>query len=412
MIENKETVYKYRWVIMGILWTAFIVIYAYRLSIGPLAPSIKEALALTHTEVGWIMSAGSLGYMLGMFPAGWATDRFGVRWLLIIGELVSGIFLLGIFLNPSYTTTLLMMALAGFAGGCLMPATTKGVMLWFPANERATVMGFKQTAVNVGGMLAAVTMPTVAIIFGWHYAFVFLGILAVLIGTTSFILYRDPPVSTSSPLEASAFAVEDMAPPVKQSQFAVLKKRDLWLVAVAGFTLLITEFAVIAHLVLYLTEEILLSATTAGFVLAVVEAGGILGKPGGGFLSDRVFGSRRNVYILWGAIASAMSLMLALWGSGLSWVLYPVLFILGVTSIGWGGVHLTLIAELAGKERAGTATGAVLAVTGGGGVLGPIIFGYIVDTTGTYQLAWLAMAASAAICVLSLLFVREDRMRA
>jgi len=347
--------------------------------------------------------------MLGIFPAGWATDRIGVRWLLVFGEVVGGTFLLGMFLAPTYSTALVVMALAGFGGGCLLPATTKGVMLWFPARERVTVMGFKQTAVNVGGMIAALTMPTVAILFGWHTAFLFLGILAILIGIISFMLYRDPAAPAAPSSENNATLIKDSAPPVKQSQFAVLKNRHIWLLAVAGFTLLITEFAVITHLVLYLTEEVLLPVRTAGFVLAVAEAGGILGKPGSGFLSDRVFGSRRSVYLLWAGGASAMCLMIALWGQSLSWALYPVLFILGVTSIGWGGIHLTLLAEMAGKERVGTATGAVLAVTMIGGVLGPIIFGYIVDLTGTYQMAWLAMAASAAISVLAMLFVHENK---
>ena len=409
MIDGREIVYRYRWVIMGVLWIAYIVVYAYRLSIGPLSPFIKEELALDHTQIGWIMSAGTFGYMLSIFPAGWATDRIGVRWLLVFGEVVGGTFLLGMFLTPTYSTALVVMALAGFGGGCLLPATTKGVMLWFPARERATVMGLKQTAVNVGGMIAALTMPTVAILFGWHTAFLFLGILAILIGIISFMLYRDPAAPAAPPSENNATLIEDSTPPVKQSQFAVLKNRHIWLLAVAGFTLLITEFAVITHLVLYLTEEVLLPVRTAGFVLAIAEAGGILGKPGSGFLSDRVFGSRRSVYLLWAGGASAMCLMIALWGQSLSWVLYPVLFILGVTSIGWGGIHLTLLAEMAGKERVGTATGAVLAVTMIGGVLGPIIFGYIVDLTGTYQMAWLAMAASAAISVLAVFFVQENR---
>jgi len=409
MVNTRETVYRYRWVIMGVLWTAFIVVYAYRLSISPLAPFIKEDLNLTSAQVGSIMSAASFGYMIGMFPAGWAADRIGVRWLLVIGELVGGIFLLVLFTAPSYTSALIIMAIAGFGGGCLMPATTKGVMVWFPVRERATVMGFKQTSVNIGGIITATALPGLALTLGWHFAFLFLGILAILIGAISFILYREPPVPVLSQSNDNAITTVEGVPAVNQSVFKILKSRDMWLVAVAGLTLLIVEFGVIAHLVLYLTEVLFLPVVAAGFILAVTEAGGFLGKPGSGFLSDRVFGSRRNVYMLWGGIACAMCLLIALWGGSLSWALYPILFILGVTAIGWGGIHLTLVAELAGKELAGTATGTVMLITVAGGVIGPWFFGYIVDISGSYQLAWLACAICAAVCVLALLFVREEK---
>jgi len=355
------------------------------------------------------MSAAAFGYMIGMFPAGWAADRIGVRWLLVFGELVGGISLLGMFLSPSYTSALVIMAVAGFGGGCLMPATTKGVMVWFPANERATVMGFKQTSVNIGGIVAAMILPGMALALGWHFAFLILGILAIVIGVISFILYKEPPVPVEPGPENNAILTEDIVLPVNKSVLTILKSRDMWLIAMAGLTLLIVEFGIIAHLVLYLTEVIRLPVVTAGIILAVTEAGGILGKPGGGFLSDRVFKSRRSVYMLWGGISGIMCLLIAIWGTALSWVLYPILFILGITSIGWGGIHLTLVGELAGKELVGTATGTVMLITAAGGVIGPTLFGYIVDVTGSYQPAWLFCAIMSAICVLALYFVRDER---
>jgi len=411
MSNTRETAYRYRWVIMGVLWTAYIVVYAYRLSIGPLAPFIKEDLYLTSTQVGSIMSAAAFGYMVGMFPAGWASDRIGVRWILAFGELVGGISMLAMFLAPSYSSSLVIMAIAGFGGGCLMPATTKGVMVWFPVNERATVMGLKQTSVNIGGILSAMILPGMALALGWHFAFLLLGILAIVIGTISFILYKEPPVPVLPGPESNVILTEDIVPPVNKSMLTILRSRDMWFLAIAGLTLLIVEFGVTAHLVLYLTEEILILPVTAGFILAFTNAGGILGKPGGGFLSDRVFGSRRIVFMLWGGISGVMCLLVAIWGPALSWALYPVLFILGVTSIGWGGLHLTLIGELAGKELVGTASGTVMLITAAGGVIGPILFGYIVDVTNSYQPAWMFCAIMSAICVLSLYFVREDRRR-
>ena len=63
------------------------------------------------------------------------------------------------------------------------------------------------------------------------------------------------------------------------------------------------------------------------------------------------------------------------------------------------------------RDLAGTATGVTGVVTVAGMVLGPISFGYIVDASGSYQLAWLFCTVCAAVSVVALLFVREERRR-
>ncbi len=406
MVQPKVGAYRYRWTILVVLWVTYVVVFLHRLSIGPLAPFLKEDLGLTSAQVGSIMSAAAFGYMLSTIPAGWGCDKLGVRWMLVIGEVSGGIFIMAMFLTPSYTVALILMALAGMGCGCLMPSTTKGVLDWFPLKERATVMGLKQTAVNIGGIVTAATLPTVALALGWRFGFLFLGIIAMVIGAVAFILYREPPLpATSSSDEVAAI-------PMGQALRGLLRTRDIWMAYLYVTTLMVVEMAVIAHLILYLTEALRFSVIAAGGILAMTEAGGALGKPGGGFISDRLFGgSRRNLLILWGGIACAICILVAFFGSVLSWGLYPALFVFGVTAIGFGGLHLTLVAELAGKEIAGTAAGINGVAAMIGNILGPILFGYIVDRSGSYQLAWLLMAIFAAIGVLAMLLVREERRR-
>ena len=124
MTQTRELTYKYRWVIIGVLFTAYIVIFMHRLGIGPLAPFIKEEMGLTYIQVGALTSAAALGYTLSIIPAGWAADRIGVRQLLLIGELVGGVFMLGMFLATSYEAALVLLVLSGIGCGCLLPLTT------------------------------------------------------------------------------------------------------------------------------------------------------------------------------------------------------------------------------------------------------------------------------------------------
>jgi cyanate permease len=103
--------------------------------------------------------------------------------------------------------------------------------------------------------------------------------------------------------------------------------------------------------------------------------------------------------------------MLGLFGANLSWGIYPVIFVLGVGGIGFGGVYLTLLSELGGRGGAAKAAGFGSTIGVGGSVLGPPVFGYIVDATGSYNAAWLLQAFMAALCVLLLNFVREEKRK-
>jgi len=406
MAQNPEVANRYRWVVLGVLWITYIVVFLNRLSIGPLAPFLKVELGITSAQVGMIMSAAALGCMVTQVPIGRLVDRIGARWPMAAGEWIAGTCMVIIFFAPSYIWLLIMMFAAGLGLGFLMPSTTQGVMIWFPLKERATVMGLKQTAVNIGGAISAVTLPIVALSLGWRYGFLFLGIIALVIGVAVFILYKEPP----RPALLSSTGSADPARAV--SMLELLRNREIWLVAFCGLCFAWVEFAVIGHLVLYLTEGLLIPVVMAGGMLAMAEIAGAIARPGSGLLSDRVFGgNRKPVLTLMAVITSAMCLVIGFFGSYLSWAIYPVLFLLGMGGVGFGGIYLTILAEFGGPRGAATSVGLAAVVSMCGTIIGPVAFGYIVDISGSYQLAWLSLAFMATLCVLLLLFVREEKRK-
>ena len=302
MSQHNATDHSYRWVVLGVLWITYIIVFLNRLSVGPLAPFFKDELHISSTQVGLIMSAASLGYMLTMIPAGWIVDRIGARWPMATGEFIAGMCMIGLFFVPSYRWLLALMFITGMGCGFLLPATTQGVIAWFPRKERATVMGLKQTAVSIGGIITAATLPAIALALGWRYGFLMLGIVAIFIGTVALVLYKEPPTAASSSMKS-----EDVV--VSVSLGAILKSREIWLIACCGLCIAWFEMAVIAHLVLYLKEILLFGVIVAGGLLAVTETGGAIARPGAGLLSDRVFGgSRKQVFMLFTGTAALLPL--------------------------------------------------------------------------------------------------------
>lgn len=405
MIQTETTApnFKLRWAILGMMWTATMVVFLNRLSVGPLAPFLKTELSLTNVQVGMAISAASLGWALSVFPAGLLVHRSGPRKPVFAGQVLSGVAMIALFFFPSYSSLLTMMFLSGLGGGILMPAATEAALSWFGHRERATALGLMQTPVAAGGMITAAVLPMIALSLGWRYSFLLLGIATLTVGVAATKLYRTPPVAfrnTPQPVSGA-----NAPAPV----LGFLRDRNVWLIAMAGFFLCWIELAVIAYLILYLRDEFLLPVTTAGIILAIVQLSGVVGRPGFGFLSDRLMGGRRRgLFILLSVGATATSGLIAIFGAGLSWMVYPVLFLLGLCSFGFGGLWLAFLNEHVGLSFVGKATGFGIAIATAGAVIGPIAFGAILDQSGSYRMAWISEALIGVLAIIALLLVRES----
>lgn len=217
----------YRFVILGAVWTSCLIVYLSRLSVGPLAPFLKDSFHLSNAEVGSLMSATAITYAPSMIVAGLLVDRLGVKRILVGGTLVAGICVTLLFVAPSYPALLALLALSGFGCGCIYPSGIKALMLWFPPREWATAIGLNQSAINVSGIAGAALLPTVAVTLGWQYGFLFVGMVALVISAVCSLLSAgvstrawcssaSPPsagVGSTAPWPASSAARIKRAPP-------------------------------------------------------------------------------------------------------------------------------------------------------------------------------------------------------
>jgi ACS family hexuronate transporter-like MFS transporter len=411
---------RYRFVILGVVWTAYLIVFVARLTVGPLAPFLKDAFSLSNAQIGGLTSATAIAYAPTLIVAGWLADRFGVRLMLLVGTFVTGACVALMFFAQSYATLFALLALSGFGCGCVFPSAIRAVMLWFPPRERATAIGFNQAAINVGGVIGGVTLPTVAGSLGWQYGFLFVGLFGLVICAACALLYRDPPLPASARGAAGAEpTLLDTAEVGCESgveerhgwrhTWAVLRCRDMWVLCLAGMFFGAVEFSVMAHLVLYLKEALAFSAVAAGGLLALCQIAGAVGKPVSGLVSDRLLGGRRRPALVALALLSTVACAgLAALGPGQRWLVYLCLFLLGATAIGWGGLYGTTAGEIGGRTSAGFAAGLAAAALNLGIIAGPPLFGALVDATGSYAASWTAMAVSSVLTAICFGLVRES----
>lgn len=372
------------------------------LGLPALAPLIRADLGLTRQEAGSFVSAFYVGSVLISLPAGWLADHVGVRWMLLAGQgLTAGCFGL-MTAAAGYPGLTAAVLLAGVAFGAVNPSSTKGVLVWFPARSRATVVGVKQAGFPLGGALGALLLPTLAGRVGWRGA---LGVAAGLIAASALaagLAYREPPVERTAGA-ATAATGPRLA--------AVLGSRPIWLVSLATLLFAAVQVSWISFLPLYLSETAGLSVVAAGAVLAQAQVAGALGRVFFGVLSDRLFGGRRLVVLVGAGAATAALCVATAWITpGTPAALVAGLAIaFGLTGIGWNGVHHTLLAEIAGRESAATAVGLCLAVSSVGVILGAPLFGLAADRLQAYDWGWYGLAAAMLLALLLLAGVREPR---
>lgn len=388
------------WVILGLI-TVVHVMNAYSgRTILPLAPFLQDDLHLKHVQIGMLNSVFFLGAFFLSIPMGWLVDRIGVYWTMAAGQLILGSFILAISLAHSYTMICAYLLLAGMGHATINPSTGKAVMDWFPIKGRATAMGAKQTGLPVGGALAAATLPALALTLGWRKAFVIAGGFSIGSVLLCLLFYCEPDqkkqLNNGEPINLRTLG-------------EMFKDRNLVLLSCLMMIFVSLQSSLETYLLLFCKDSLMYSVVTAGYFLSLAHLGGVVGRLGWGPMSDFFFRARRKVVLMIiGSLSSALCLLFLFLSPRFPfWCVGVLVFVLGTCAIGWNGIYLTLVAELAGRGREGMAIGTSLTIVFIGVLFGPPLFGYIVDTTGSYDDAWIIFSLMMVVATVPIGFIRE-----
>jgi sugar phosphate permease len=363
------------------------------LAVAPLSPFLLEGLGLSRVQVGLFLPAAYLGGLLFALPAGWLTQRSGVRRPLVVGQALTGTMVVLAALAPGLGVALLCLFLGGLGFGVLNPTTGKAIIDWFPPRERGRAMGVKQTGLTLGGIVSAALLPPLAVAFGWRVALATAGLVSLLSALTIALRYRDPPAPSAASPAPARFS--DVGP--------FMSRPGVVVVFLCGLALSLLQSGVLAYFVLSLRDTFALSTVDAGRLLALAHLGGAAGRLGWGVVSDRVFAGRRRPGLAINALIGAAAFGCLALGATLPLPLLPLLaLLLGVAAFGWVGLYFALVAEIGGASSAGLLTGLAVIFSWGGVLVGPPLFGLLLHATDSYRAAWLALAVAATAVALTL----------
>ncbi len=362
-----------------------------------LFPFIQEEFNASRAQLGLITSGMLLGGAGIIVVLGWLVDMMGARRILSVALVIVAAGVLLFSQIQSLLQGVLLALLIGAAGSATAPAPAKIIMDWVTPRTRALSMGLKETSVPLSGIMAAATLPFLAVTFSWRSAVVILAVIIALCGVVFFVFYRDRPGSSfkrrSSLLGSIAL---------------VAKNRNLWFAALSTPIHVALHLVFVSYVILFFKETLGMSTAVAAGFLAIAFVGGIVGRVTWGVVSDLLGGRRVRVLILVD-ILSMLGMMLMVWlPSDASPVVVGLLaFAVGTTALGSAGVVGTLVIELAGPGLAATGFGFVAIISLIGAFVPPI-FGLVVDVTGSYDMGWWMMAGLAGLGALMVSFVRQQ----
>ena len=405
----------YGWVVVAAAWLAMFVSSASIASFSIFAPVLEG-------EFGWTRGMLSLGYTLNTITiavfslvAGMLVDRIGLTRLVIIGAVVGG---LGMALLSQITQIWHFHILYGvFAPSgialCFIVPTVATVRRWF-MRRAALAIAIAMTGSGLGVVVLLPLIHRLIGVIGWSDSYIVLGLILVVgavIGGS--LLKKDPESAGTYPdgvkpkkdeLEARA---DFLTRTEKWSVKEAFRTSTWWLLILSQF-FNIAIIGVVGHIVFW-GKDLGIPEGDAVSILSFLVLAAVAGRLFAGFLSDWLmarFRLSRKPLLYVCTIGVALGCFLAM-GVGSETELLLVSLLIGFCyGIGLA-LFPTYLGDLFGVVSVSALFGIVFLLSAGlFGSIGPVLYGFAHEASGSYDLAFLVTAILCLISAVSLFLIR------
>lgn len=386
--------------IIGLVSTGHFFSHFYLLLIPPLFPLLRDHFGVGFTELGFAMTAYSLATALTQVPAGFIVDRYGARRLLITGLLLESVVIVCIGLFTTFAAFITLLALAGVANSVYHPADYSILNRAVQRSRMGRAFSIHTFAGYLGEAVAPVTALTLTAWFDWRTAMVACGVsggaVALVMALNSGLL------DTAAPARSGSQDVRGRSG-LRLLLSLPIVMGLLFFVGIAVTGRGITGFSVSA-----LTELHGASLGSAGAVLSCFLFAMPVGVLLGGWAADRTQRHGAFAALCFVMVAAMMALVAAL---PLSLEGIGMLFaVAGLFSGMVAPSRDMLIRAVTPPDEVGKVFGFVSTGYNIGGILGPPMFGYLLDRFAPQSLFWV-VGAAALMTTATVLFTARVRMR-
>jgi MFS transporter, ACS family, hexuronate transporter len=400
-----------------IVWTVFfstVINYISRQTFSVLSPVIAAQLHFSHTDLAKVIAAFQLSYALTWLAGGIFLDAVGTRIGLAVAVVWWSLVNMAMGFANSVSGFIAFRFMLGIGEGLNWPGASKTVAEWFPRQERSVAVAIFDSGSSIGGALAALVIPLIALAFGWRWSFVASGLLGFVWLVAWLRIYhpleRHPSVT---PEEAAYIRAGQEAPPTSKERrlrrwLSLARDRNVWgIVLGRSLTDPIWWFYVF-WLPQYLSDVRGFNLKQIAMFAWLPFVAADLGNFSGGFLSGVCI--RKGMSTLWARIAVCIVSCLPILAgipAARTHNAYVALALICVALWGyasWSTMGLTLPSDLFPQDVVATVTGLSGFAAGLAGVAFTYIVGITVDRFSYVPAFWVAalmpLAATAALLLL------------
>jgi MFS transporter, FSR family, fosmidomycin resistance protein len=379
---------------IGVVSAAHFVQHYQTLVLPPLFPFLTKHLGVGFVELGFALTVGSVVAVASQLPIGFLVDRVGSRRMLLLGLLVSAIAFISLGLSPTYPHLVLAYAFVGLSGSVFHPADYAILSALIPSARVGRAFSVHTFAGFLGNAVAPVTILPIAAAFGLKVAFFVVGGVAI-VAALPLLLIRG--VDNRQPI---AHAGQSAAP--KLGLTAVLTPTIIFLTAFFALLSLsgsgISNFSVVALRGAFDTP-----LATASVALTIYLAMQALGVLAGGYIADKTK-HHAEVASVGYAVNACIVLAIATLALGAA----PLILAMGSAGL-LGGLIMPsrdmLVRAAAPPGAMGRTFGVVTSGFSIGGMVGPLMFGFIMDH---HAPRWVFGASVIVMIIVSVIAVIGD----
>lgn len=408
---QEKHAFHWAWVVLATCFVNLFINYSVRLGYGVVLPEMITDLGFSRTAGGSVFNAYLFSYIALTPLTGYLTDRFGARRVIATCAFILGLGVCLMGTVNTFWTACLSFAIVGLgATGMWTPVITV-VQRWFAPNRRGLALGILSTGYGLGFATMGVAFPWIVNNFTWRYSWYFLGVAALVMVLVNGILLRSNPESSGylpwGQKEATPLIAQgDKAHPKGGFLLNVFKDRTFWVIGLSYFFISYSLYGITTFMVDYAQFQMGLPLSKASFLATVHGVCQVVGVLTILPLSDYL-GRKKTIII------SNSFIMVSLIGiilSGNNWIMLYVF--VGIMAAFYG-VTFPIYGACAGdyfpKEVMGTVIGAWTPFYGLGAILSHWVGGFLRDTTGIYDYAFMLNTAMAALGVILICVVKRTR---
>lgn len=429
-----------RWLVLFILFAVTTVNYADRASLSIAGSAMQHSLGLTPVTMGYVFSAFGWAYVIGQLPGGRLLDRFGTKRVYAVSLFTWSIFTFaqGLTAGLAAATAVAVMFCLRFAMGLAeapaFPGNSRLTSSWFPRAERGTAAAIFNASQYFAAVLFTPIMGWLVHSFGWPSVFIAMGVLGMLMtGIWLKTIYapKDHPRANAAELRAieAGGALVDLetredgatakakAPAnvaLGASIREMLGNRMLLGIFIAQFCINALTYFFLTWFPIYLVQQRHMSILKAGFVTSIPAICGFLGGVLGGVISDTMLkrgysaSTARKTPIVFGMLLSTCMIACNYVDSEVLVVaiMAAAFFGKGIGALGWA-----VVSDTAPVQAGGLCASLFNAFGNLSSITTPIVIGYLVQRSGSFNSALVFIGANAVVAVLCYLFVVGDIKR-